>query len=810
MTENQGEASVQFQDRSQTASPVITKLTPDTVAKFLPLSAKGVNSDGRIIHVTHQIPFNILRRHSADIGHINKNDGLPSPPGTPPRSTSNWSLPDDKVSTVDQAGEQWTFSHRRGHSAMHSGIHSVSQDRESLHIGWTGTIHEEETKRMIHELTEKDRKELAEILLKQHSIVPIFLNKKQSHNHYEGYCKSTLWPLFHYLTWNDASDGRAEKANWEDYVAVNKQFAECIVSNYRPGDRIWIQDYHLLLVPEMVRAICPEAPIGLFFHAPFPSSELFRCLSSHESTPLGVNAAGHIVSVCTIPIGIDADHVDSLRNSPEVQAKVDSLREMYSGKKIIVGRDKLDVTKGVVQKLSAFEKFLQLYPEWRDKVVLIQVTTPTHSDNSKLESRISDMVSHINSTYGSFEFVPIHYYHQDVDQDQYYGLLSVADLALITSVRDGMNTTSLEYIICQQERKSPLILSEFTGMAGSLSAAIMINPWNFFGVAKAIHMALSMSEENKITRHTQLFNHAKNNTSAFWAKSFVKQLQVIREQPFQFSRTPLLDHQKLTQNYKNAKKRLMFFDYDVCEMLFRRSGTLTPIVSVPSAALPSQEMLEHLQKLCDDPKNEIWIISGRDQEFLEKCLGGVRNLGFSAEHGCFMRFPNSDQWINMLESMDMSWKADVVKIFDYYTERTQGSFVEHKKSSITWHYRLADPQYGLFQAQECQNHLENALLSKLPVEVMVGKKNLEVRPLAINKGEIVKKLLGQHPDVEFIACAGDDKTDEDMFRALRPSSVGESCYAITVGPPDKKTLANWHVENSEDIVDALGLMANVS
>ena len=221
----------------------------------------------------------------------------------------------------------------------------------------------------------------------------------------------------------------------------------------------------------------------------------------HESTPLGVNASGHIVSVCTIPIGIDAQFVDIRRNSPDVAAKVTSIRETYKGKKIIVGRDKLDVTKGVIQKLSAFEKFLELYPQWRDKVVLIQVTTPTHTENSRLESRISDLVSHINSTYGSFEFTPIHYYHQDVDQDQYYGLLSVADLVLITSVRDGMNTTSLEYIMCQQERKSPLILSEFTGMAGSLSAAIMVNPWNYAGVAAAINLALSMPLEDKITRH---------------------------------------------------------------------------------------------------------------------------------------------------------------------------------------------------------------------------------------------------------------------------------------------------------------------
>jgi trehalose 6-phosphate synthase/phosphatase len=177
-------------------------------------------------------------------------------------------------------------------------------------------------------------------------------------------------------------------------------------------------------------------------------------------------------------------------------------------------------------------------------------------------------------------------------------------------------------------------------------------------------------------------------------------------------------------------------------------------------------MLKALTALAKDPNNVVWIISGRDQKVLEEWLGDVENLGFSAEHGSFMRQPGSKKWINLTESLDMGWKNDVIEIFTYYTERTQGSFIEHKRSSLTWHYRMADPEFGAFQAKECQNHLENAVLSKLPVEILVGKKNLEVRPTIVNKGEIVKRLLVQHPEAEFVLCAGDDKTDEDMFRAL--------------------------------------------
>jgi trehalose-phosphatase len=537
-----------------------------------------------------------------------------------------------------------------------------------------------------------------------------------------------------------------------------------------------------------------------------------------ESTQTGVNVNGHIVSVGTFPIGIDANRVDQFRREPAVAPKMKAIRDMYAGKKIIIGRDKLDSTKGVLQKLHAFEKFLHDYPEWRKEVVLVQVTTPTYGDNSKLETKVSELVSHINGLYGSLEFTPVNHYYQDIDRDEYYALLSVADVGLITSLRDGMNTTSLEYIICQSETHGPLILSEFTGTAGSLSAALIVNPFDYAGVAKAIHEALSMSAEEKFTRHHQLFEYVQEHSASYWAKSFIKQLvESTKNFSLQSQSTPALRRDEFIESYKKAKKRLMFFDYD---------GTLTPIVSVPTDAKPSPQMLASIQALCKDPRNEVWVVSGRDQACLEDWLGGIENLGLSAEHGCFLKAAGSSTWINVLEDIDMSWKKDVTEIFDYYTERTEGSFVEHKKSSITWHYRMADEEYGQFQAKECQNHLENSVVSKMPVEILVGKKNLEVRPMMINKGEIVKRILAQSPESDFIVCAGDDKTDEDMFRTLSATYFSRyqdqldqgntstswndtkaNLYSITVGPAKKKSMANWQVESPSDIINLLASMA---
>ncbi|KAG0315061.1 threalose-6-phosphate phosphatase [Dissophora globulifera] len=749
----------------------------------------------RLINVTHQIPYSctlVDRTSPAGASTTGANLSVGSPsinrrsPSVTPRQLASHGpsyFQDGTQSSAMGAACPSSDTHpdsdcvleqRRGHSALYSGIKSLEKDMETIQIGWVGEVADQDGYVVPSKnLTESHKLIMQEKLWQKEKVVPIFLDDGRAAGHYEGYCKSVLWPLFHYILWDEATDGRTEKKNWEDYVFVNQQFADTVVEQYQAGDIVWIHDYHLTLVPHMVRQRLPGAAIGVFIHAPFPSSEIFRCLpkrvevlngllganqvgfqtysyarhfiscctrvNGYESTPRGVDALGSTVWVGTFPIGIDAERVERQRRTPGVLPKMDAIRKTYKGKRIIVGRDKLDLVKGVQQKLQAFEKFLNDYPEMQGEVVLIQVTSPPLVENPKLEAKVAELVAHINGTYGSLNFTPVHHYHQHIARDEYYALLSVADIGLITSVRDGMNTTSLEYIMCQSENHGPLILSEFTGTAGSLSGALMVNPWDYQGVARQLH------------------KHVLSHTAQIWAKTFIAELTLNASTWDQSTPTPYLNVSLIMDHYKHTKKRLLMFDYD---------GTLTPIRKTPGAAVPQEHMLRALSSLAADPCNIVWVISGRDQIVLEEWLGHVANLGFSAEHGSFIRQPGSQKWINFTESLDMSWKNDVLGIFNYYTERTPGSFVEQKRSSVTWHYRLADPEFGAFQAKECQNHLENAVLSKLPVEILVGKKNLEVRPTIVNKGEIVKRLLHQHPDVEFVMCAGDDKTDEDMFRAL--------------------------------------------
>jgi trehalose 6-phosphate synthase/phosphatase len=517
------------------------------------------------------------------------------------------------------------------------------------------------------------------------------------------FAEHELYNLFHYKQ-NEPTNGRAERQSWVDYYRMNQMFANKILEIYKPGDIVMIHDYHLLLLPSMLRQRVPHMYIVFYLHIPFPSSELLRCLPRRKdilegvlsanlvglqafsytrhfnscctrilgfpSTVAGVEAYGARCNVAAFPIGIDARTVQKLAfEDPAIDEKVAALRELYKGKKLIVGRDRLDSVRGVSQKLRAFERFLEMYPEWREKVVLVQVTSPTSVEEeredsaNKIAANVAELVDRINGLYGSLSFWPVQHYPQYLSQEEYLALLRVADVGLITSVRDGMNTTSLEYVVCQKEGHGPLIISEFSGSAAILESAIHINPWDTSAVATNIKQALEMSPEKKAVLHHQLSNYVFGNDVQNWTKVVLRKLLTTLSSNTHAFATPLLDKAAMLIQYRAANKRLFMFDYD---------GTLTPIVKDPAAALPSEKLFRTLKALAADPKNSIWIISGRDQEFLSSHLGHIPELGFSAEHGSFMRHPGSQEWENLAEIYDMGWQKEVMEVFQKYTEQTPG------------------------------------------------------------------------------------------------------------------------------------------
>lgn len=773
---------------------------------------------------------------------------------------------------IYKSKDSWEVEPVRGNSALYLSHFFLAQhsDWETHLIAWTGELIDELDRPLIGSSTDnlqdnplyldESEKERLEASIRKASasenVHPVWLLRRDQ-KRWRRYAENVLWPVFHYIQ-GEPLDGKAEADAWYDYVKFNEVYFNKIKSIYKPGDVIWIHDYYLLLLPQLLRMEFPEAKIGLFVHAPFPLSEYFRCLLKRtqlldgmlgadtigfqselfqrhflsccarvlgcEVTLNKVAAYGSTINIYTLPIGIDTKKIEHDLFQSAIDEKVAALRDLYGDKKLIVGRDRLDTVRGVVQKLQAFEMFLHMYPEWRDKVVLIQVSSPGYSQGDKVEKKVTELVNHINSEYGSLHFTPVVHFQRRIAKDEYLALLRVAELALITSVRDGMNTTSLEFVMAQKYSHSPLILSEFTGTASVLNDAILVNPWDSVGISKTINDSFLLADAEKDKLEKILYKRVTSNTIQGWTLKF---LEKVLHHNHESHYTPALNRPLLLSNYQSAKRRLFLFDYD---------GTLTPIIRDPAAAIPSSRLNEILDTLSADPKNQIWVISGRDQVFLDKWLG-AKNIGLSAEHGCFMRDIGSLDWMDLAASLDKSWQIKVEEVFLKYTEQTPNSNIEHKQVALTWHYRRSDPDLGSYQAERCLKELRETVAKEYDVEVMTGKANIEVRPKFLNKGEIVKRLVlakhgaKQDPSAsykeapvdelpDFMLCLGDDQTDEDMFRSLKVIEAGWAekglpknayglygVYPVAVGPASKKTIATAHLNEPSQVLETLGLLA---
>ncbi|KAF9159812.1 hypothetical protein DFQ26_006154, partial [Actinomortierella ambigua] len=545
----------------------------------------------------------------------------------------------------------WTVERSHGGNiGLQNAINSI-QGQLNKRI-WIGTLG-----MATDTLTDRTRGDIRAELALNYSSIPVFVHDHDFEGHYHQFCKQVLWPIFHYVLPDNLRSKTYEDGAWKHYVAVNRAFADTIVETYMQGDTIWINDYHLMLVPNMVRERLPDASIGFFLHIPFPSSEIFRCLHvrkevlegllgadlvgfqtysfarhflqtcsrilSVESSPKGIQLENTAVNIGIFPIGIDTQTLNIKRKDPEVAQWVKLLKEKYAGLKLIVARDKLDYIKGVRQKMLAFEKFLHMYPQHRGHVVLIQVALST-SEQNEVQGHVSDVVQRINSKFSNLSYQPIVFLRQDITFSQYLGLLTAADLCLITSLRDGMNLTSHEYVVCQEETKNPLVLSEFAGTYGSLGACLRVNPWNSSEVATAIHDALTMQEEEKVVRWNELNKHVCTNTAQYWANAFVHELVKVHsdvQRRYQIH-IPLLDMTKIVPMYKSAKRRLLLFDYD---------GTLVSYDRQPMVRQHGQTshsaMIELMSLLASDPANVVYIMSGRTRDGLERNFGHIDNIG---------------------------------------------------------------------------------------------------------------------------------------------------------------------------------------
>ena len=627
--------------------------------------------------------------------------------------------------------------------------------------------------------------------LRERRIVPVHLSGDHIDRYYNGFANRVLWPLFHYLIDRLPIDA----AGWDAYQAVNEAFADVVAQEYRPNDTIWVHDYHLMLLPALLRQRLPDARIGFFLHIPFPSSEVFRILPwrrevlnglvgadlvgfhtfaymRHFMTSLlhvdGVEANidrvcvdGREVKLGVFPMGIDAGAFTELAADDDVRARADAIRRDADGRRIVLGIDRLDYTKGIPRRLAAVERLLQREPQLRDEMRYIQVAVPSRGavdSYQEFQKDVEERVGHVNGACGTLRSLPVHYVHQSVSPRDLVALYCAADVMLVTPLRDGMNLVAKEFIASRVDDDGVLVLSEFAGAAAELNGAVNVNPYDVEALADSIRRALSMPVEERRARMRGLRRRVLAHDVRTWAETFLEQLKTLRP----FAHPALATPSSLLTAIDDAQRTMrlrVLLDYD---------GTLVPLARSPELAAPDDELLELLDRLAASPGIQVDIVSGRTRETLDRWLADLP-IALWAEHGFWHRSHRGAGW-DAAFAVVPDWIARVRPILDQFVADTPGSLVEVKSASVTWHYRGVPREFGARQAHELRLLLGDAL-SNQPLEVLEGKKVIEVRVRGVSKGVVAQRVMEETGPGTVIVAIGDDRSDEELFRALPPSSL---------------------------------------
>src|SRR5260221_1991694 len=506
------------------------------------------------------------------------------------------------------------------------------------------------------------------------TIVPLFADTALYKNYYNGFSNSVIWPLFHYFP----TLAEYQSAYFEAYLKINKLFAEKLLPLLLSGDTIWIHDYHLLLLPEMLRAKRPNASIGFFLHIPFPSYEIFRLLPArwkkkllrgvmgadligfhtHDYVQhfiqsvrilLGVENYFHniqyrdrLVKTDLFPIGIDYNKFQDAAKDYEVLEIRNGIKKNFEGKKIIFSVDRLDYTKGLMDRLNAFEYFLEQFPQWLENVVFILNVVPSRDEIPAYNERKKQMeqkIGTINGKFSTINWQPIIYRYTHIQFNEMAALYQAADAALITPLRDGMNLVAKEYVASCASQRGVLILSELAGAASELNEALLVNPIDIDDVANAINTALTMPLHEQKSRMMLMQKRLADYDVVKWVNDFLDQLKNIKREQ-QKQEVKLLDDKviaQLNKHYQVAQSRCLLLDYD---------GTLAPFTRLPEEAIPGNELKDMLSLLATDKKNKVVIISGREAATLNKWFGNMP-LTLVAEHGASIRMPDL-QWQHLV------------------------------------------------------------------------------------------------------------------------------------------------------------------
>ncbi len=655
-------------------------------------------------------------------------------------------------------------------------IATFSKIYKSKNILWIGNpgITKEEAKGLEGEIKSKLRKE---------NCYPVFIPQKDFEDYFFGFSNKILWPLFHYFP----ERAFFNEEFWLAYKKVNELFCEVVLSLTKPEDIVWIHNFHLMLLPELIRKKYPTANIGFFLHIPFPNFEIFRLLPQrkeilkaltkadlvgfhtysyakhflesvryilgYECSFNNIKTENRICRVDYFPMGIDCQRFTQAFKNKKVKEKIYKIKNKIGKRTIILSIDRLDYTKGICQRLKAFNLFLNQFPQFKKNVTLFLVVVPSGNQNIKeyqvLKKEIEQLVSEINGKYGTLDWIPIHYFYRPLSFEFLCVLYLVAEVALLTPFRDGMNLIAKEFLISKTEGKGVLILSETAGVAEELVEAIIVNPNNVKEIALAIKEALTMPEEEQKVRNIRMQARIKRYDIYKWQEDFLKSLSEIKQIQRQ-TEVRLIDEKKekeVIKEYRNTKRHLFLLDFDKTFLVNSQEF--------------DKAFLKVLEDLSQEPQNEVVILSKNQKEILEKTFGKLE-INLVAENGLWIKEKKS-HW-KIIQPLNTEWKEKLKPILQRYLDKTPGSFVEEKDFSLIWNFQKVIPELALVRKRQLKEELF-PFLKESNLEIFEEDKFLEIRDEKINKKEIVLKWL-EKENWDFILALGDNKSDEEIFKIL--------------------------------------------
>lgn len=698
-----------------------------------------------------------------------------------------------------------------------TGMKSVHKGGESLWIGWSGLTDEDIPEELSTDIDNA---------LQQHGCAKVRLTQNDVDGFYFGFSNRTIWPLFHYFL----EYSEFELKFWDSYKAVNQKFADAIIEQSEEDDIIWVHDYQLMLVPQMIKEQRPDATIGFFLHIPFPSYEIFRTLPWREEILQGLLGSDLIgfhtydyerhflssvrrllglevsfndvylenrtIKVDSFPMGIDykkfsesakIHDANTQENRTDLQKKLDEHKKSAPDTKLILSIDRLDYSKGIAKRINAYEYFLNKYPEYKEKVRLIMLAVPSRSNVPQyqlLKKEVDELVGRINGELSTVNWTPIWYFYRSLPFENLIDLYTSSDIAWLTPLRDGMNLVAKEYIATRTDKTGVLILSEMAGSAYEMNEALLINPNNFEEQADTLKKAITMPKEEQIKHNTLLQKRLRRYNVEKWANHFMETLinQKDGNKDFVSRKMTKSILNTISEDYKKAKKRLLFLDYD---------GTLVGFHKDPQKASPDKELYELLDALHNQENTTLFLISGRDKDTFTKWFLS-KKYNMIVEHGVWISQKGEE--FKLLEKVNGDWMEKILPVLESFVDRTPGTFIEEKNYSLAWHYRNTDPDFGAKRANELHSVL-TGLIGNDDISVLNGNKVMEVKSSNVNKGRASVRMLGED-EYDFVFAIGDDWTDEYMFQELPESTV-------TVKVGIQKTQAKYFIENTKKVRELL-------